>query len=189
MSKVFFPLGMRRSTKGSSILPHIVVKFRLIVFRPFIGEVIEGKVRSSSEEGIHVSLGFFDDILIPPTCVQPDTTFDPAEQVWTWSYQGTKMFLDTGELIRVRVLQEHFEERAPVPKETLMAAVRAASTMAASEPAPLVVEDTAAGQQTAPYRLTASIAEDGLGLVRWWQPTSAIDGSEEDEERELDGEK
>lgn len=161
----------------------------MIVFRPFIGEVIEGKVRSSSEEGIHVSLGFFDDIIIPPACMQPDTAFDPAEQVWAWSYQGTKMFLDTGELIRVRVLQEHFEERAPIPKEALMAAVRAASTMAASEPAPLVVEDTSAGQQTAPYRLTVSIAEDGLGLVRWWQPTSAMDASEEDEGGGPDGEK
>lgn len=51
----------------------VKVKFRLVVFRPFVGEVLEGKVRGSSEEGIHVSLGFFDDILIPPTCMQPDT--------------------------------------------------------------------------------------------------------------------
>lgn len=51
---------------------YVKVRFRLIIFRPFIGEVLEGKVRSSSEEGIHVSLGFFDDILIPPSCMQPD---------------------------------------------------------------------------------------------------------------------
>lgn len=51
----------------------VKVKFRLVMFRPFVGEVLEGKVRSSSEEGIHVSLGFFDDILVPPACMQPNT--------------------------------------------------------------------------------------------------------------------
>lgn len=51
----------------------VKVKFRLVVFRPLVGEVLEGRVRSCGEEGINVSLGFFDDILIPPSCMQPDT--------------------------------------------------------------------------------------------------------------------
>lgn len=51
----------------------VKVKFRLIIFRPFVGEILEGKVRSSSEEGIHITLGFFDDILVPASCMQPDT--------------------------------------------------------------------------------------------------------------------
>lgn len=42
------------------------VKFRYVVFRPFIGETLVGKIRSCSREGVHVSLGFFDDILIAP---------------------------------------------------------------------------------------------------------------------------
>ncbi len=62
-----------------------IVEFRLIVFRPFKGEIVEGQITSSSIEGIQsespiillplhpsnftcltaVSLGFFDDIFIP----------------------------------------------------------------------------------------------------------------------------
>ena len=48
----------------------LLVNFRLIVFRPFIGEVIVGKLRSCSLEGVHVSLGFFNDINIPQEYLQ-----------------------------------------------------------------------------------------------------------------------
>lgn len=56
------------------------VLFRLVVFRPFVSEVLFGKVKSSSEDGIRgkgnfqsqllitwvaVSLGFFDDMHVP----------------------------------------------------------------------------------------------------------------------------
>lgn len=68
-------------------------EFRLIVFRPYIGEAILGKVKSQSQEGIvgaslsfpvlraleralmhcasAVTVGFFDDIVIPPSLL-PD---------------------------------------------------------------------------------------------------------------------
>lgn len=150
---------------------YVKVKFRLIVFRPFIGEVLEGTVRSCSEEGIHISLSFYDDILIPPTCMQSDTIFDPSEQVWTWNYQENRMFLDVGEAIRFRVLSEHFEETAPVQKDALMAA-RAASLAAAGLADVPVASSEGVAPPPAPYKLVASIAEDGLGLSRWWQPSS-----------------
>merc|ERR1712130_468854 len=41
------------------------VKFRYIVFRPFLNEVIVGKVRSCTKDGLRISLDFFDDILFP----------------------------------------------------------------------------------------------------------------------------
>lgn len=44
---------------------YVTVEFRLVVFRPFIGEVLTGKIASCSEAGIKVTLSFFDDILIP----------------------------------------------------------------------------------------------------------------------------
>ena len=143
------------------------VKFRLILFRPFVGEVLEGRVRSSSEEGIHVTLGFFDDILVPAHCMPADTHFDPTEQVWAWHYEGSRMFLDAGERIRIRMLSEHFTESAPLQKEALMA-VRG-TAMLLGEPSAVATPATTVAE-VAPYRLTASIAEDGLGLVRWWLP-------------------
>lgn len=36
---------------------HIKVKFRYVVFRPYIDEILVGKIRSSSKDGITVSLG------------------------------------------------------------------------------------------------------------------------------------
>jgi len=41
------------------------VTFRLIVFRPFKGEILTGRISSSTPAGIKVRLDFFEDILIP----------------------------------------------------------------------------------------------------------------------------
>ncbi|KAJ3030938.1 DNA-directed RNA polymerase III subunit rpc25, partial [Rhizophlyctis rosea] len=50
------------------------VTFRMIVFRPFGGEILIGKIRDcSQEEGIKVSMEFFDDIIIPPTFMPAGT--------------------------------------------------------------------------------------------------------------------
>jgi len=70
------------------------VVFRMVVFRPYIGEVLIGKIRHSSAEGITgevpfnicgpvgrqsdcrlllVTLGFFDDIQIPASNFQEGT--------------------------------------------------------------------------------------------------------------------
>jgi len=71
---------------------YIVVVFRLVVFRPFISEVVVAKVKSSDEDGIRctfssldpkhlltrrpVTMGFFDDIYIPAAYLpQPSALF------------------------------------------------------------------------------------------------------------------
>jgi DNA-directed RNA polymerase subunit E'/Rpb7 len=41
-----------------------------VVFRPFVGEVMVGKIRACTKEGIQVSLEFFDDIIIPSYSLQ-----------------------------------------------------------------------------------------------------------------------
>ncbi|KAI9819545.1 MAG: DNA-directed RNA polymerase III subunit rpc25 [Pycnora praestabilis] len=50
---------------GTGIV-NVNVEFRLVVFRPFKGEIILGKISSASEYGIKIRLDFFDDIFIPP---------------------------------------------------------------------------------------------------------------------------
>lgn len=42
-----------------------IVEFRMIVFRPFKGEVMLGRIRSSTPSGIHLRTDFFDDIFVP----------------------------------------------------------------------------------------------------------------------------
>lgn len=150
----------------------VKVRFRVIVFRPFVGEVLVGRVRSGTEEGLSVTLGFFDDIHIPPGCLPQGTAFDPTEQVWCWHYEGNQMYLDPGEAIRFRILSEKFVESAPISKDVLMS--QRAAALAAADPKapsnPNIVTDIPAVPETTPYRIVATIAEDGLGLVRWWQP-------------------
>ena len=63
------------------------VKFRFVVFRPMVDEILVGKIKSSSSEGILVTLGFFDDILIRPECMPQHTLFNDQEQVWIWNYK------------------------------------------------------------------------------------------------------
>jgi DNA-directed RNA polymerase III subunit RPC8 len=38
----------------------------MIVFRPFKGEIMMGKIASGTEHGIKIAVEFFNDILIPP---------------------------------------------------------------------------------------------------------------------------
>ena len=52
----------------------VKIEFRLIVFRPFVGEIISGKVAKSDESGIKITLGFFDEIYL-----SPDGLPQPAE--------------------------------------------------------------------------------------------------------------
>ncbi|KAB0792505.1 hypothetical protein PPYR_14464 [Photinus pyralis] len=138
---------------GSS---HTRVSFRYIVFRPFAEEILLGKIRSSSAEGVHVSLGFFDDIIIPPTYLQHPSRFDETEQAWVWEYDtgdGSKhdLFMDTGEPIRFKVTAEAFQETCP------------STTFVPT--APDAIEKS---ENKTPYIITGSINEPGLGLLTWW---------------------
>jgi len=56
------------------------------VFKPFKGEIITGKVRSSTVDGLYVSLGFFEDVFIPASELQTPSTFVHKENLWMWSY-------------------------------------------------------------------------------------------------------
>ena len=69
---------------GSSIQ---VVTFRLVVFRPFVGEVLTGKVHSSTKEGVRLSLDFFDDVMIPAAQLQQPSVFNTSSNLWTWKYE------------------------------------------------------------------------------------------------------
>ncbi|KAJ0647343.1 putative DNA-directed RNA polymerase [Helianthus annuus] len=59
--------------------PTYTVKFRLIIFRPFVGEIISARLKESNADGLRLSLGFFEDIYIPellmpePSEAEPDS--------------------------------------------------------------------------------------------------------------------
>ncbi|ELU15722.1 hypothetical protein CAPTEDRAFT_156703 [Capitella teleta] len=145
---------------GSS---HTIVKFRYVVFRPFMDEILVGKIRSSSKEGVHVSLGFFDDILIPSDAMQHPSRFDEAEQLWVWKYdtgEGSHdLFMDIGEEVRFRVVDETFVDTSPTGPESSSSGVDGAETQ----------EVTA--EKKSPFTLIGAVSEPGLGLLTWWNNT------------------
>uniref|UniRef100_A0A2K6MA12 DNA-directed RNA polymerase subunit n=1 Tax=Rhinopithecus bieti TaxID=61621 RepID=A0A2K6MA12_RHIBE len=140
-------------TDGLSSFP---VHFRYVVFHPFLDEILIGKIKGCSPEGVHVSLGFFDDILIPPESLQQPAKFDEMEQVWVWEYETEEgahdLYMDTGEEIRFRVVDESFVDTSPTGPSS-------ADATTSSEELP---------KKEAPYTLVGSISEPGLGLLSWW---------------------
>merc|ERR1712227_267472 len=100
---------------GSS---HTRVRFRMLVFRPEIEEVLVGKIKNCSKEGVQVSLEFFDDILIPSDSLQHPARYDDSESVWIWEYpledgEHHDLFMDAGEQIRFKVVSESFVDVGP----------------------------------------------------------------------------
>jgi len=127
---------------------HVNVEFRMIVFRPFKGEVLTGRISSSSPHGINVRTDFFDEIFIPHTYLFEGSTFDIKENVWIWNNDGNEFYMDKNEIIRFRVEEEAFEDQLPIP--------------------PHLQDDRMEVERKPPYKIIASAQQAGMGLVAWW---------------------
>lgn len=137
---------------------HTRCVYRMIVFRPQIGEVICGTLRSSSKEGLNISLGFFDSIVIPPHQLNEPSHFNEIDQTWTWNYEDEGeshvLMLEIGEQVRFRVHSEQFTDVSPHGPTNAGGTQLAQSDFEKKE---------------IPYVIVGSICESGLGLVKWWR--------------------
>ncbi|GMG50222.1 unnamed protein product [[Candida] boidinii] len=61
------------------------VKFRCVVFKPFVGEVLTGWIEKITETGIKVNLEFFNDIFIPKKFIFDSSEYSKDENAWVWS--------------------------------------------------------------------------------------------------------
>ncbi|KAG8898948.1 DNA-directed RNA polymerase III subunit rpc25 [Tulasnella sp. 403] len=145
------------------------VVFRLVVFRPFVSEVIIATVMECTEDYIRVSTGFFDDIIVPESQLPYPHAFDPNEKTHFWlanppegelsetelldSDVNDRLYIDKGEVVRIRVEYDEFHDDEPgAPKATDGVY-------------------TPSVQKRSPYEITASMAGAGLGLIAWWTQT------------------
>ena len=55
---------LRKQHSWSSVLISLV-EFRMVVFRPFKGEVLMATINASTPSGIHLKTEFFHDIFVP----------------------------------------------------------------------------------------------------------------------------
>ncbi|XP_059477772.1 DNA-directed RNA polymerase III subunit RPC8 [Neocloeon triangulifer] len=148
---------------------HMKVTFRYVVFCPSKEETIEGKVKLCDNEGIHVSLTFFDDILIPPMHMQCPSKFNEVQSTWIWMYKvdqesdPVEMVVEKGDDIRFKVVDLEFNDTTPKPADQTGGAILDTS------------KDT-------PFRIIGKISESGLGLPSWWNQETEEGEEEEDAE-------
>ncbi|EEF41404.1 DNA-directed RNA polymerase III subunit RPC8 isoform X3 [Ricinus communis] len=125
------------------------VRFRIVVFRPFVGEIIVAKLKESNNDGLRLSLGFFDDIYIPshrlpkPSYSQQDPE-NRYQAIWIWEFvsEDNKMEFNIDGLDEIKFRVDSVKY-PPVPLE----------------------------QQEKPFApmvITGSIDDEGLGPVSWW---------------------
>ncbi|KAK4046635.1 DNA-directed RNA polymerase III complex subunit Rpc25 [Microbotryomycetes sp. JL201] len=109
-------------------------EFRLIMFRPFVGELIIAKVRSQNEQGIRLSIGFFDDILVPTSLLPEWSAFNPAKRAFFWipedpenprpqpptdaqllsESDDNKLYIERHDHVRIRVAEEVWQDASPI---------------------------------------------------------------------------
>ena len=142
---------------------HVRAEFTLLVFRPFNSEVIVGTVRKSTrEDGIWISIGFFEDILVPPQFMPEGSEFDESLQLWVWKSEYGNAEISSQSPVRFRVNNVVFRQVTRpqhAPPVVTGDALRANSDEDAEE-------DKEKAQDKA-LLVMASIKDDGLGMVIW----------------------
>ncbi|KAJ7230556.1 RNA polymerase III subunit Rpc25-domain-containing protein [Mycena pura] len=161
---------------GDGFLWYKVI-FRMVVFRPFQTEVLLAKVKSSDHDGVRLSLDFFDDIYVPVHYLPTPNAFDPNERAHFWVPSSDseskphelldtpiaeRMWIDKGEIIRVRVESDEFYDDEPGPIK-MTEGVQVAKEV----------------QSRAPFTIFASMAEQGLGPTSWWNAAQMEEDAEE----------
>ncbi|KAG5443622.1 DNA-directed RNA polymerase III subunit RPC8 [Clonorchis sinensis] len=144
---------------------HTAVTFRFVCFRPAIGEVLLGTVKSCSKSGIRVSLNFFDEVYIPVDKLRHPSKFDYEQSSWIWEYdyegETAELRIDKNDTIRFRVVEEIWQDPNPDGSKTLPGA-----TQEPSEVADSLNEDQFS--HNVAYTIIGSVVSDGLGVTCWW---------------------
>ncbi|KAG6473994.1 hypothetical protein ZIOFF_067914 [Zingiber officinale] len=135
-----------RSLEGGFIYPGegsstYKVVFRLLIFRPFIGEVICAKLKASDATGLHLTLGFFSDIHVPVHLLPKESEMG-EDGIWVWKHEFGDLAMDLDEEVNVRVTKINYPS--------------------------IPVEQDANAQPFAPMQIIGEIYGDGLGLISWW---------------------
>ncbi|KAK7420122.1 DNA-directed RNA polymerase III complex subunit Rpc25 [Neonectria punicea] len=126
-------------------LVNINTEFRMVVFRPFKGEVMLGRIRSSTPAGINLRTDFFDDIFVPFEELPEGAEYSHSEQLWIWNFDEERLFYDIHEMVRFQVVDEEWHDQAPA--------------------GPSQADDA---PPKTPYKIKASMAAEGLGVCLWW---------------------
>ncbi|CAH0033109.1 unnamed protein product [Clonostachys rhizophaga] len=128
---------------------NVNVEFRMIVFRPFKGEVMLGKISSSTPSGINLFTIFFNDIFIPFEELPAGSEYSHSDQLWVWKMDDVRLYYDTNEMVRFQVIDEEWHDQTPAGPSQAGGADEEENAIA-------------------PYKIKGSMAREGLGVCLWW---------------------
>lgn len=103
---------------------------------------------------MRISLGFFNDILIPEYALQEPSVYDETEKLWVWRYDDNDMYMDLDELVRFKVHSVRFN---PTPTPLQLQNATGDDKLLGTAARPF-----------APMQIVGEINGDGLGLCSWW---------------------
>jgi DNA-directed RNA polymerase III subunit RPC8 len=165
------------------------IEFSVIVFRPFIGEILVGTIAESNSSGIRVTLGsFFGALYIPAYWMLRPSSYDDNTNMWVWWSDDERYEMPVGATIRVRVKNLHYTKSTVTAAKggqveetstTMLSGRKRSSSFAEGD------DNVSAAVPSAMY-ITASICEDGLGLTEWWQNAGPEDEDDDGEEVEAE---
>jgi DNA-directed RNA polymerase III subunit RPC8 len=147
------------------------------VFKPFVGEVMTGRVTHISKEGMKISVEFFDDISISGTQLQLPSDYNTVKNQWTWTYDDGEnqapFVTEVGDEIRFNVRSVGFTSVSQTAKGFTATTT---SEISASETGnvPLVRRRSSSiglgADESAPaaMQITGSTNDFGLGVTSWW---------------------
>ncbi|KAK4266149.1 hypothetical protein QN277_027113 [Acacia crassicarpa] len=148
-----------RSIEGGFIFPGdgaatYTVVFTLIVFRPFVGEIITAKLLTSDADGLRLSLGFFDDVYVPMHHMPNPSHFEGEAQnskkgTWYWDFNEQPYPIDDTDEIKFQVQSVSYPS--------------------------IPVEQPKESKPFAPMVVTGSLDHDGLGPVSWWDEAEEVE--------------
>lgn len=124
---------------------------------------------------------------------QPVSFSDPNERAHFWlpnselkpnelldSPTVERMFIDKGEVVRVRVEADEFYDDEPGPIK-MADGVQVVREVQARAPFTITVRELHGSRVSAHLYPQASIAEQGLGPTSWWSAAQLEDGAEGDD--------
>ena len=180
--------GLISQSAGSGMV-NINVEFRLTVFRPFKGEILQGVILDHDTTGIRLSMDFFYDIWVPAESLFEGSVyrFRDDGHVWIWETEdGQEFFYDCNEVVRFRVEEEVWNDHAPSrppgeEDEDDESEVNVAKGEDRASNGAHYAYDADGNRvkiKEVPYTIIGSMASPTLGPIFWWK--------EEQEEQEAD---
>ncbi|PXF49817.1 DNA-directed RNA polymerase III subunit RPC8 [Gracilariopsis chorda] len=95
--------------------------FRVVVFSPFEGEAVFGRVSGAYDGGVFMELGFFDAITVKKENLPRPSSYDEDERVWIWKPtfeeegEAQTFYMDVTNESVFRVMELMFEDSWRIP--------------------------------------------------------------------------